>query len=545
MKRRIVGGLLLLLVASGILFWWQDRDSQLPSQIAPAGCLIYLELPKVIQSAKRWPDTALSGILSEASVQRFLRQPISKAPANYQNAWNAFSALRCSALFTGMADPHGDSWICGVQTSVDQSIWRPQIATLANTFFGQEAKEVTSETLAGEASKTGGSPQIYCVRAGSWILVSRSAELLLEAVRNSKTNSGGLQSSKVFQECHANVPTGYDLLSFVKGGPSLDSAAGLHWSFRDQETQGNVRAVMAATTIVGARVRDTVFSLTGPSSEANPLERKGLAMTSPSTIGYVASQAGFSEIWQLCSRLSEESPLAETIRNYMGQVQAFGIEPRELDSLISGAEIIIDRDPKSDALYGAISLQVSDAAKFQHLMDRVATEKFPDNCKKIEIASVPAYLMQVNERVSIVFGLAGRQALITGSQASFAELVQRLQTQSPGLESDNQFKATEKMVADPNDLFAYLDAKAGFERFYEASRPMLVFGILLTPALSRYVDAMALPETEDIGKHLSPIVLSRHRANNGVIDESVGPITAYDAVMLLLGGAFAMGLWER
>ena len=115
---------------------------------------------------------------------------------------------------------------------------------------------------------------------------------------------------------------------------------------------------------------------------------------------------------------------------------------------------------------------------------------------------------------------------------------------SPGLEADNQFKGIEKLVDEPNVLFAYLDAKSGFERFYEASRPMLAFGIVLMPTLSRYVDAMALPETDEISKYLSPIVLSRHRVANGVVDESVGPVTAYDAAALLLGGAVAMGLWS-
>jgi len=172
-------------------------------------------------------------------------------------------------------------------------------------------------------------------------------------------------------------------------------------------------------------------------------------------------------------------------------------------------------------------------------------EKFPEKCRKIEVASVPAYLMLVNERVSFVFGLVGRQLLISGSQSNFAELVHRLQSQAPGLEADAQFKAIAKLVDEPNALFAYLDAKSGFERFYEASRPMLAFGIALMPALNRYVDAMALPDTDDISKHLSPIVLSRHRVANGVIDESVGPITAYDAVALLLGGALALGLWEH
>jgi hypothetical protein len=71
---------------------------------------------------------------------------------------------------------------------------------------------------------------------------------------------------------------------------------------------------------------------------------------------------------------------------------------------------------------------------------------------------------------------------------------------------------------------------------------MLVFGVALIPALNQYIDAMTFPETDEVSKHLSPIVLSRHRVANGVVDESVGPITAYDALALILGGAVAMGL---
>jgi hypothetical protein len=549
MKRLIVGGLVLLLVAIAILLWRQTRDSLSASQIAPVACVAYLELPNIAQTAKRWPDAALCRILSEPSVQRFLRQPISKTPANYQSAWASFAALRCSALFFGITAPDRDQWICGLRTSVDESTWRREIAEVSRAIFGQGIREVAPEILERQGSESGKADkdlaENYCTQVGSWILLSRSPELLLEAVRNSKTTSAGLRSLKLFQECRANVPTENDLLSFVRGGPAIDASAGLHWIFGKEGTQGNDRAVMVATTIVGPRLRDTVFTLTGTTTKVSPLDRRGLAMTSPSTIGYLATQVGFAEIWRWCGQLAEHSQLAETIRNYLGQVKSFGLEPRDLDNLVSGAEIIIDRDPKSDSLNGAISLRVSDPVSFQHLVDQVVTEKFPENCQKIEVASIPAYLMLVNERLPIVFGLVGQQFLITGSQSNFAELVHRLQSRAPGLEADNQYQAIAKMVDDPNVLFAYLDAKSGFERFYEASRPMLAFGIVLMPTINRYVDAMALPETEDISKHLSPIVLSRHRVANGVVDESVGPVTAYDAVALLLGGALAMGLLER
>ncbi len=549
MKRLLAGGLLLLLVAVGIFLWNQNRRSLTASQIAPVDCLVYFELPNVTQSAKRWPDTALWGILSEPSVEHFLRRPLSQNLANYRTVWGSLAALQCKALFFGMTKPDGDRWICGLQTSVDPSTWRREIAAVSKTLYGQDFKEVDPDDLEQQRTDGGRSgevaAQISCARAGSWILLSRSTELLSEAVRNSKLASGGLQSQKLFQECRANVPIGYDLLSFVQGRPLLDPSAEFHWLFHEQITSGNARAVIAATTIVGARLRDTVFTLTDTRAKAGPLERKGLLMTSPSTIGYLASQVGLPEIWRWCGQFSDETPLAETIRNYVTQAKSLGIESQDLDNLISGAEIILDRDPKTDSLNGTISLHVIDPEKFQRLVRRILTEKFSESCRTIEIASVPAWLIQVNERVSVVFGLVGHLLLVTGSQSNFAELVHRLQGQSPGLESNNEFKAIAKLVSEPNELFAYLDAKSGFERFYEVSRPMLVFTIALMPTLSRYLDAMALPNTGDISKHLSPIVLSRHWVANGVVDESVGPITAYDAAVLFVGGALAMSLWEH
>jgi hypothetical protein len=56
---------------------------------------------------------------------------------------------------------------------------------------------------------------------------------------------------------------------------------------------------------------------------------------------------------------------------------------------------------------------------------------------------------------------------------------------------------------------------------------------------------MALPETGAIAKHLSPIVLSRRHVSDGFIDESVGPVTAYQAAALVMAGALAMGATER
>lgn len=148
MKRFVPGGLLLLLVAVGIFLWWGNTRSSVPaSQVAPADCVVYVELPNLVQTSKRWPDSALCQILGEPSVQRFLRQPISKTPASYRHAWDSFAALRCSALFIGITDPERDQWICGLQSSVNQLTWRRELNNLSQAIFGQSMKKLRRKIL--------------------------------------------------------------------------------------------------------------------------------------------------------------------------------------------------------------------------------------------------------------------------------------------------------------------------------------------------------------------------------------------------------------
>ncbi len=99
MKRLLAGGLLLLLVAVGILLWHQNRRSLTASQIAPADCLVYFELPNIAQTAKRWPDTALCGILSEPSVERFLKTTAFQEPGELSNRLEVFHGFAVQLAF--------------------------------------------------------------------------------------------------------------------------------------------------------------------------------------------------------------------------------------------------------------------------------------------------------------------------------------------------------------------------------------------------------------------------------------------------------------
>jgi hypothetical protein len=372
-------------------------------------------------------------------------------------------------------------------------------------------------------------------------VLSRNSDLLEETLKNTRSGAGGLLSSKLFQECRSNVRPAYDMLLFARGSPSLNVASGVAWEFDHEQTPGSPQAVMASTTIEGARLRDTIFTCTSAKENYRPLSRQGLAMTSPKTIGYVASRLQISELWRLLDQFSGDLPVAAALRDYIGETRSVGIEPQDLDHLVTDAEIVVDKDPDSESLATAILLEVTDRTKFQQLMDQIVREKLPDSCRSTSIEGTPAYILSPNENVSVVFGLVKQKLLIAWDESVFAAMVQRLSASDEGLKRDRQFKEAEGLVAAPSDLFLYIDAKAGFQRFYDATRPMLIFGAAMIPALNHYVDAMAFPETAEIVRHLSPIVLSRHRVSKGFVDESVGPLTAYEAFAFALGSAMAVG----
>jgi hypothetical protein len=443
--------------------------------------------------------------------------------------------LHPGALFFSTIDPDKEDWILGIQSSAGHSTWLKEVGTIGINVFGREAKELP---LAGN----GDSDRLVATKVGSWVLLARHAETVRQAIENTKNAAGGIQSAKSFQQCLANVPAARDLLCFLQNGPSFNLTQKGPGQLLQLGANGEIHAVLVTSVLEGERIRDTVFTYTENNEKSVPFERRALSITSPRTIGYVAARAGLSGLWRLSDQFADTWPIAETLRNYLDEARSFGIDPEDFDKLISTIEIVLDRDERTDGLNILLLLRVTDPDLFQRVIDDVANQKFPDSCSKIDVSGLPAYKMQLNARASIVFGMIGHELLVAGNANVFSEAIMRLRVGAVGLEKNEQYKQATSLVAQPDGLFVYFDLKAGFERFYNASRPMLALGATLIPALAEYVDGSLLPETEQVSRHLSPIVLCRHWVKDGAIDESVGPVTAYEASALLLGVAVTMGL---
>jgi hypothetical protein len=542
--RRVISGAVIVVVSLlglGFFVWRVTQKKIAGSQIAPEHSLFYAEVPNLPETLRRWPDTAISQIFNEPSVQRFAKLPLSKIPPTFQKTWSSLERLRCSGLFVCVADSDRESWIVGVRTPVDRSVVRDELNTLARNLFGTDLQVINPSVGQNPAVRGG----LLMALAQDWILLGRNSQTLLEAVHNAEAGTGGIQVDPLFQECRGKAIAGYDFLSFIRGGPSFDISKGRAWALPRDERNGDIKAILSTTTIDGAKFRDMVFTCRQVPPASGLLEERGLDMSSPRTVAFLTSRVGLSELWQITDQFARFSQIAETMHGYLDQARSFGIDPQNLDALISAATIVVDRDSATDAVSASFSFRVNDPDKFKPLIDEIVARKFPDSCEPIQVGGVPAYVIKGNATSDVVFGLTGHEFLITWNAATFAELLQRLQTKENGLEKNENYRSASKLVSQPTDLFMYVDTKTAFERCYDAVRPMLVFGAAFVPTLGDYIDSTALPDTNQISRHLTPIVLSRHRLPDGIVDESAGPVTAYQALALVLATGVALGVLQH
>ncbi|MBV9673715.1 MAG: hypothetical protein JO076_12960, partial [Verrucomicrobia bacterium] len=379
---------------------------------------------------------------------------------------------------------------------------------------------------------------LYALKASSWILIGPDLTLLQKASKNG--GHAGLETNRLFQGCRTHLPAAADLFWYADGNIILRPLKGTPFRLTPEATQ--IRATCGCLNFDGKRLRDTIFTATDSVEEGLPLERDAVKLTGSKTVGYIAARVGLTQLWRVSRDFSNDWPVADLVYGYLNEGKAFGIQPQDLDKLVSTAELILDRQTATDALQAAVSFRVSDPDRIQHLIDEVVREKLPDSCRKTSVGDVQAYIMNNRRHALMYFGLFGSNLLMAWNESAFLDLVHRLRKPVGDLEKNETYRNAVKLVPPANDVFAFIDTQTGFNRLYEAIRPMLVFSAAVVPQLGDYIDAGNLPDCEEISRHLSPIVLSRSRVKGGFMDESTGPITAYQATLLLIGATFLTGM---
>jgi hypothetical protein len=539
MKRILFGAFFVVaIVALFFLLLGRDESGKTPAaRLASPDSVLYLELRDIPESIKRWPDTTLSKICLEPTVARFFSRPIGQIPSSWKAAWSALVQFRPINVYLCCSDWAGKDWVFGARCSGDLRNWQSEIDDEVHGLSAYRLAVISSDPQRQAGMSPGAGKLIFAVRSGQWLLFSLRPDTLRSSLKRIGDKPAGLETSEVFRQCHAHVPPDADFFAFVSGKTEGSSASPLDWL----PSSSSIPAVMLATKLEGPNIHDTVF--TRVSSAQAKLPTRGMYLTTPGTLAYISLPLDLLHIRELTRRMAGEWSVAQTAEQYLNEVTNSGVDFHHLSEIVKGVELVINRNPSQDLFNGVFLLQVSDPDAFVGMIRKILQQEFPDRWTEKDIGDSRVFQFAAGQSVNLVFGMNGNYFVAARDQEAYAEARARLQDQQVGLQAPSEYKIAD--ASQPSAIRFYLDANTLFERGYGSIRPMLVFGAALVPNLADFIDPNALPETSEICKHLTPILMCRRELPDGTLDDSVGPLTAFEASALGVGAAAGLNFIQR
>lgn len=536
----------------------------------PAESPLFLSLPDPGHTATAWHVTELYRLWSEPEVRAFFEKPLSRLPPT--------PAVTESLVHLGALETH-DAFLALTRFNVEAKApptllagfgFRPDrrgeldaLLTAPKAKLRAEFPEGRAETAdhrghALEIFRTGRGDDLLASSTGAdgWYLVANDLDNLKAALDRLDAVAGAtpaLGSEPDFRAVRARMPARVETLIFARpvplaeGGARLAGQSGLDaLSPEQREALRRTRALGAATTLEGnGLIRDTVFALTTP--EAARAAGAGAPVFTMPTLPLVsATDAVFYGSALLLT--PENTPtvargLAERGLTLEGFRAAFGEEAGIWADWPGG-----DADAPVPSAAFALALPVRDRAAASTLLEKLLTGPLPGTDAHWEKSpgTPDAYTLVGRDVTSLTPSLVlGERNLFFGLQPEATARAAKRETSVPGagnptsLGSTEAFRAAGALVGRPDTTFAFLDTRRLFERAYTALRPMAAVGALVFPQAGQFVDVDKLPPTEAIARHLSPVALSQHRTEDGVVLESVGPLTLPQIAGLIVTGAVA------
>ena len=542
------------------LFVFKDKVAvrQLSAaEFLPQETLLFAELPDFRATGIRWRETALSKIAGEPEVQAFLERPRSKIPKN--STWDDVVArLR-------KADARQ---VFAAVTAISDNMPR----MIAGFSFGGDRKEVEALVAKARAQAQSNSPtgkselirhgdleiETFTVKeitiagafASDWYFVANNVELLKSTLdRFGGKAQGALSQAEPYRNATAHMPLNPDARLFIQPATLFDkvvmlsAVSGNPIDPQQAAEMRNIQAVCGGVRLEGERIRDTFFVLQPKGARHPALSGSTLSVTTPDTILYYAfaplipDRIPMVDLTALASLSNELRNVAETLGGSTATLtkvkEAFGPE----------YAFYSDWPAQSGQPTLGLAVQVRDAKLARQFADAVFAGWKQESGADVSTWSAPA-----NAGLPWVPAVALTNKYFLASLN--AEALQKSIAQSKAggatLEKSTTYTGALATVTKPETTLAYLDTKALFERVYDVLRPMAFLGANLIPHAAEYVDFGKLPATQTISKHLQPIILSGAQLKDGVLFESTGPVSVYEAGLGLLavGGAVAIPMMK-
>lgn len=563
--KKILPGLVVLLAlaaAGATVFLYQKPGAGGASASASVGflppeTLLLLSVPDPQQTVADWKTTDLYKLWSEPSVQAFLAKPLSKVPANKDfsdtlaqaervRAHNLFVALTTVDEKTG--EPHGLAGFQfkGPKAEVEQLLAKPKASLREKSPAGKadliKYQDQSLETFTAEDGKT-----VASVYLNDWYFVSNDVDLLkatLDRVEH-RTPAGQatLESDADFKAVLARMPANPATLIF--GRPkilfdrifALAATSGKAVSEEQLAEIRKIKAIGATTTIDNGKLRDTLYCLApGYKILGGPLQMSALPLTSADTLLFYAAVLQLPEHYEIPAG-GGTSPNAmgyAMLGQYADQMKAHGLTLENFNAAF-GHELSVQLDWPAASAQPSLVLSLD-------VHDPVASAKFLDNFLKALPADTHWQTLNADgltyrslalpsaSFVTPTLTLTDKHLILGLSAPGVHAAVAHEKTAGANFTASESYKTAAATVGKPTLVTSFLDTKPLFERTYTTLKPLAMFGAAFAgPQVNDYVDVSKLPDGEAIAKHLSPIILSEKSDDQGILLESVGPVTFIQA----------------
>ncbi len=576
----VLVALLALGAAGATVFLYQKSGgggtaTSLSVGYLPPETLVYLSVPDPQQTAADWKSTDLYKIWTEPSVQAFFAKPLSKVPAN-QDLDEALAQINKVAphhLFAALTaldekgnQPHivAGFQFRGTTADVEQMLSKPKAALHKSSPAGRadlvKYQDHSLETFTGEDGKL-----IASVYLNDWYFVSNDLSLLkatLDRVdHRTPVGQGALDADADFKTVLAKMPSSPATLIFARPRIFFDrifALAAASGQTMDEEQLAEIRkikAMGATTAIENGKLRDTLYSLApGYKLRGGPLQMSALPLTSPDTLLFYAAMLQLPEHAAPSAGAGAASnPMGYAfLTPYLDQLKAHGLTLESFNAAF-GHELALQLDwaAASNQPSLVLSLDVHDPAAAAKFVDGFVKSLPPDvnwDLAKADGLTFRSVAIPNVNFVTPTLTLTDKHLILGLSNAGVRAAAAHEKAGGPNFTASETYKTAAATVGKPNVATTYIDTKPLFERTYAMLKPFALFGAAFAgPQVNDYADLSKLPDGEAISKHLSPIILSEKSDDQGILLESVGPVTFIQATagVGVIAGAAAIPIVQK
>lgn len=548
MKKAALIIVVLLAVVTASVLWVRGQIGITdPALLISPEAAVFVTLPDLPRSYMRWPKTTLAKISGEQEMKDFLQKPIDflSKERGGNEASSILMGLKPGRLFVTASVAEGGTVpsVLGFQYWGSRSEFDKAIARMRAELHRGAPPETTKEDHLGTEIASSTLPDgstLFTATQNRWGLLSNSREALIALVDRAagRTTSPSLAADSTYLKVIGKLPPESDLVAFVRPGQILDallnvgSQLGASPDPKQVEQIRKAEAAGFALKLDGADLRDAIFLLRPNPPNVGVLEHQGLALTSSNTLGYF----GFLLQYEVLARAAKDPALQKYVPNSAGGA------PSLFDRLAGafGKEASLSFAWPADRMTPEFlaSAAVIDPAQVEEILTE-ATSMLPETTV-IEKEGTKFYTFPTLRSTFLDPTLAvSGDLLVFGLNPGEVETALANRGSAQNLKTSPAFAPALPALATANETFGFIDTKALFTRAFPLLRQIIVFGSSFMPGADQFIDSSKLPQTETISNHLTPIVFSQTRLDDGYLLESSGPITMHQAAILTIGSGAA------